>query len=665
MRLTPKRRCCENSVSSTADSHTAAAMFVVPALGKTAVATSTRWHHTFLSAISLLAFFLPGCGKAPSNSQKSSTQTVTNVEPATVASIDNQHEGYVGSDQCSECHAEIASDYSRHSMGRSARLLDASIPMPALGKANFVADGYRYTVRQETGNWIHRQTKIAADGSEVAPVEFVARHQIGSGNHGQSYVVEADSHLLMSPITWYPDKQIWDLSPGYEKNNSQFNRPVFEACLYCHTDLTNAVPNTLNAYHSPAIKSHAIGCERCHGPGKQHIEFHKQTAGVPTDTNDSIVNPAKLDPYLREAVCQQCHLSGAARVTKRGRSLYDFRPGQPLESAYTIFTLNESNEANADREFVGHVEQMHVSRCFVASNGELGCTSCHDPHRLPEPDERLTYYRNRCLDCHSTQPCSETMANRDANEDNCIDCHMPARPTEIRHAAVTDHTVPRLIAATAGESNVGPSIVEAFPSNALAKPTPRDKAIALVRIGTKDPDLFSTSQLNVAQEALEIATTQSPDDIEALEALAELYLAGNEFDKAMRVCQQVLKIEPNREQTLAIVGDTYSGTGNHNFATSFWRRALTVNPWMSKYWYKLGEAYAESGLWKQCQRLATDGKARFPTSIGLRHLLLRSHLALNNLKQAAAEYRELEQMQPPGFQKIRAWYRSQAKATPQ
>ena len=53
-----------------------------------------------------------------------------------------------------------------------------------------------------------------------------------------------------------------------------------------------------------------------------------------------------------------------------------------------------------DTKAVGQVEQMHLSRCFQASAGELGCASCHDPHELPAVDERTTYYRKRCLDCH-------------------------------------------------------------------------------------------------------------------------------------------------------------------------------------------------------------------------------------------------------------------------
>ena len=80
---------------------------------------------------------------------------------------------------------------------------------------------------------------------------------------------------------------------------------------------------------------------------------------------------------------------------------------------------------------------------------------------------------------------------------------------------------------------------------------------------------------------------------------------------------------------------------------------------MSKYWYKLGECYAETGRWKPCFELATAGKDRFPTSTGLRHLLLRSSFALGEVERAQMEFRELERLRPAGFDRIEKWFSDQ------
>ena len=95
---------------------------------------------------------------------------------------------------------------------------------------------------------------------------------------------------------------------------------------------------------------------------------------------------------------------------------------------------------------VGHVEQMHASRCFRESRGELGCISCHDPHRVPDGKENVSYYRQRCLVCHEQKPCSLAQSERlvRSRDDNCVSCHMPVSSnTDIVHNATTDHRILR------------------------------------------------------------------------------------------------------------------------------------------------------------------------------------------------------------------------------
>ena len=83
---------------------------------------------------------------------------------------------------------------------------------------------------------------------------------------------------------------------------------------------------------------------------------------------------------------------------------------------------------------------------FVASERQLGCISCHDPHRLPAPAGKAAFYRRRCLDCHDKKGCALPLAERQSRGpgEDCIACHMP-RPdvANIPHMAETDHRIPR------------------------------------------------------------------------------------------------------------------------------------------------------------------------------------------------------------------------------
>ena len=42
-------------------------------------------------------------------------------------------------------------------------------------------------------------------------------------------------------------------------------------CLFCHCNAVEPVADTLNRYRPPLFRGHAIGCERCHGPGELHV----------------------------------------------------------------------------------------------------------------------------------------------------------------------------------------------------------------------------------------------------------------------------------------------------------------------------------------------------------------------------------------------------------
>jgi predicted CXXCH cytochrome family protein len=229
-------------------------------------------------------------------------------------------------------------------------------------------------------------------------VEAEVKYALGSGTRGVSYLIEREGRLFQSPISWYRQKNRWDLSPGYERRNYHFDRPIEPQCLSCHANRAEPVPLSINRYEEPIFRGHAIGCERCHGPGELHVRRPEVVAG----RDVTIVNPRHLEPALRAAVCEQCHLLGDHRIERPGRGAFDYRPGLPSIAFFAVYGRASARGNKA----VGHVEQMKASRCFRASRGRLGCTSCHDPHQVPSPAEKAAYFRQQCLACHEQDRCS-------------------------------------------------------------------------------------------------------------------------------------------------------------------------------------------------------------------------------------------------------------------
>jgi hypothetical protein len=347
---------------------------------------------------------------------------------------------YLGSQACRPCHPAAHDSFHATDMGRS--MADA-VPGREPPDATFdhPASQRRYQVFRKDGQVWHRELLLTGGPEEVVLCEYPLKYVVGSGRHSRTYAAEADGFLVESPLTWYASRQAWRMSPGYDDARQPgFQRGVGANCLACHAGQSEAVEGSWHRIH---VTEAAVGCERCHGPGSLHVERHTPRPGVPPPAPEgidhTIVNPANLTRELAEAVCQQCHLRPAALVPARGRKPEDFRPGLPLEDFLHAYSLDA---ADAAMSVVGHVEQMHLSRCYQAS-GTLTCVTCHDAHAEPRKEERASYYNAACLGCHRRDACKVSPALRahDSPGNDCVQCHMPTAPTDIPHLAFTHHRI--------------------------------------------------------------------------------------------------------------------------------------------------------------------------------------------------------------------------------
>jgi Flp pilus assembly protein TadD len=599
---------------------------------------------------------------------------------------------YVPDSACADCHAEIVEAYAHHPMGRS---LGPSARVEPIER--FTADARHplkvsdlvYEVRRAGDRQFHRETRLSPEGHEALSSEFEAVYAVGSGRTGRSFLVEREGHLFMSPLTWYAEHG-WDLSPGYEVNNSHFNRPVVAECLFCHANQAHHVTGTLNRYQAPVFSGHAIGCQRCHGPGELHVEA--QLAGMADDDRDlTIVNPADLTPALRESVCQQCHLGGLVRVETRGRRRDDFRPGLPWHAVEAVYlaanaTGADGGAAKSDEptkdvdRFVGHVEQMHASGCYIGSGGKLGCISCHDPHRLPAEPEKVAFYRQRCLSCHGEADCHlpYSVRREKQHDDSCYACHMPQAATQIRHAAATDHRIPRSPGAP-GRLPAAKPMHAWSPLLAFHTLTPADAqksdhrstlnlhdsadenrnlAVALVRGMDRHPDVIGRSLLPLMIGLLEQAVKRDPADVPARDAYAFALARSGDLQSALREMEAVLQRDPKNESQLAATASMLMSAQDWAAAALLWEQARAVNPWIVRYWSELALCYARLRRWPDCARVCEQALERFPDSFGARQLLIESHLVARRTADAQREYERMVELNPPKIDSVRLWWQN-------
>ena len=552
--------------------------------------------------------------------------------------------------------------YNRHPMGRSLdQATNAHIPEAA--SPVLKAHGLEYSVEQRQGHILHKEIKRDEKGKVVSQVEAEARFAIGSGQQAIAFLVQrGEGYLFQSPITWYSKKQRWDLSPGYERDNLHFERFIKPNCLFCHSNQSNHVNGTENHYKEPIFEGRAIGCERCHGPG----ELHARRPEPANDKAPNIVNPAKLEPALREAVCQQCHLQGDIRIVKAGRSLNDFRPGLPLSSVESVFVKAENLQ---NSRFFGQVEQMYQSRCFRESSGNMGCVSCHDPHTVPGPVEKDSYYRDRCLKCHSDRGCSLPQSQRvlEGREDRCIDCHMPSASNEqVPHTASTLHSIPRF--KDRGQSIPG------MPDHPQGRDTPlihfhsdqldprgrseiaRDLGIALALNNRAIPKMTPVSVSRMALPLLEKALDSNPTDAPAWEAegIALWQLARRE--ESLTALRSALAYAPTNEGTLITAGTKAAQLKKQEEAIRDFEKAVAINPWRSDYHQVLAFLRLEREEWQRAIDAARTSIRLQPSNHEARMILIQALIKYGRGPEALSEFQTLIKHDPPGLESIRDWF---------
>ena len=183
--------------------------------------------------------------------------------------------------------------------------------------------------------------------------EYPVAYQIGSGIKGRTYAVQVGDYLLESPLSWYQGSA-WDVSPGFESMQLlDFDRPITANCLFCHAGrakFSDADGRRLDV-SGDGGRVEAITCERCHGDGETHVRR-------PSAKN--IVNPGQLSGAARDSVCEQCHLEGETRILNPGKTLDDYRPGDPLEKTMVTYLFQR---ANAEKPAVSQVEELAESKC--------------------------------------------------------------------------------------------------------------------------------------------------------------------------------------------------------------------------------------------------------------------------------------------------------------
>jgi tetratricopeptide (TPR) repeat protein len=162
--------------------------------------------------------------------------------------------------------------------------------------------------------------------------------------------------------------------------------------------------------------------------------------------------------------------------------------------------------------------------------------------------------------------------------------------------------------------------------------------------------------VRIALPMIERGLETWPDDIATLEAKSNgLSLLGRK-EEALAVCEQVLRLAPQREQALTGAAVLARALGRREAALSYWKRVLAVNPWPIQYHVQLAGLYLERKEWSQARQECDLVLRRYPANVGARLLLVSYFLGQGDRQAAKVEFDRLLGLQPPHEDSLRRWF---------
>ncbi len=188
-----------------------------------------------------------------------------------------------------------------------------------------------------------------------------------------------------------------------------------------------------NHFEGQHLVEEGIGCEVCHGGGREHVADPSVRTSFAPRSDFLDVEPAAGNvpsrALLINRTCARCHqvLFSRYPFTWEGGFRHGGAPG------------GSSTTSGEARDFL-----------LGGPGRNLACTACHDPHTLDKPEylaSLATPAGNRvCLPCHTSLANPEELANHAHHSPtgpagSCIACHMPRKNMALDYALTRYHRI--------------------------------------------------------------------------------------------------------------------------------------------------------------------------------------------------------------------------------
>jgi hypothetical protein len=325
---------------------------------------------------------------------------------------------FVGSRRCGECHRHLYREQqfaSRHA--RTLRFGSGlkDVPLPESPVPDPIIPTIAHRFSRATDQRIELETRV-----DDRVIKALVAYAVGSGRHGITMIATDEAGVDRElRVSYFADGPTWGQTKGIDfaprdagdHVGMRLSPKALDHCLHCHTTWFRSVVGGQSQAEPPERRDHGIGCERCHGPGLNHVK-----AAETGFAQVAIAIGPTASARERLNSCVECHAADGS-----------VQPSDPE------FTRAQGTT-------------LLFSRCATASTDRFDCTTCHDPHRVL--DTTSEHYDAKCLGCHGTRPAGggQAVASHGRScpvnaTEKCTTCHMPKVSDASRHSRFTDHHI--------------------------------------------------------------------------------------------------------------------------------------------------------------------------------------------------------------------------------
>jgi hypothetical protein len=349
---------------------------------------------------------------------------------------------YVGMATCAKCHAEIHRQWthSRHSkmvQPATKESVQGNFKLPQVKLR-----GQNYGLWERDGTFYITETYLTGK-----PQEHRVDYTLGNRRIQHYLTTLADGKVIVLPPSWDVTRKGWfhnlDIADPDEVEGVQV-QVWNKQCYSCHVSQQEKNFDVEKNVYKTAWLDFGTNCERCHGPGSEHVA-HYSASTPPKGPASDIVVQTRLDAARNTMVCAQCHSFRDifAKGFSAGDDYYNYfvpilQYNQPRDKDPAYWADGRT------RRFSNDAYGLWQSECFL--QGGATCVACHSSvHEVEiEKSPQLRPSANAlCTRCHiqiGEKISAHTHHAAGSAGSSCIECHMPRTVFSIK-AEIRDHSM--------------------------------------------------------------------------------------------------------------------------------------------------------------------------------------------------------------------------------